>query len=239
MTTARLLPETDLARIALLPDNEKRIRLRRVKFAVPPHSYTPLRKAASGLFNARKSLLELPPCTLRDIEIAIERDCRGHPEWVEPNVTLARILFAFNADRGLVAVEKDFDSVPIGFGAKLKLWHDFYTVQGERPVMCFIDPRLNGGLTALGRQFAFSAMYHSLALGDFSEATFEIFRFPRFATADERYVRVHQFEPSELVSEDEINAAIDKTYKIWIEVLAEREEKARRHPPTGTGGMFG
>jgi hypothetical protein len=239
MTTVRLLPETDLARIALLSDKEKRIQLRRVKFGKPPHSYAPFRNAVSGLFNARKTLLELPPCTLRDIEIAIQKDCRGHPEWIEPNVALARILFGFNAKRGLVAVEKDFDPVPIGFGARLKLWHDFYTVQGDRPVVCFMDPRLNGGLTALGRRFAFSTMYHNLALADFSEAAFEILRFPKIKDADERRVRVYQFNPSEVVSQEEINAAIDTTYKIWIEVLAEREEEARRHPPTGTGGLFG
>jgi hypothetical protein len=92
MTTVRLLPETDLARIALLPDAEKRIQLRRVKDGVAPHSYTPLRKAVCGLFNARKSLLELPLCTLRDIETAIERDCRGHPDWIKPNLVLAKIL---------------------------------------------------------------------------------------------------------------------------------------------------
>jgi hypothetical protein len=138
----------------------------------------------------------------------------------------------------LIAVEKDFDSVPIGFGAKLKLWHDFYTVQGERPVVCFIDPRLNG-LGTLGLRFTFSAMYHNLAFGDFSDATFEILRFPKIKGTDKRYVHVHQFDASEVVGEDEINAAIDKTYKIWVEVLAERKEEARRHAPTGTGGLFG
>jgi hypothetical protein len=61
MTIVRLLPETDLTRIALLTEEEKRIELRRVKFGVPPHSYTRIRKAVSGLFNARKSLLALPP----------------------------------------------------------------------------------------------------------------------------------------------------------------------------------
>jgi hypothetical protein len=121
MMTVRLLPETDLARIALLPDDEKRIHLRRVKFGVPPHSYLPLRKAASGLFNARKSLFDLPVCTLEEIVAAIRRDCRAHPGWIQPNLALARILFAFNAERGLVAVERDFGSVAIGFGAKLKL----------------------------------------------------------------------------------------------------------------------
>lgn len=238
MTTVRLLPDTDLARTALLSDDEKRIQLRRVKFGVPPHSLTPLRKAVPGLFNARKSLLELPACTLEDVEGAIQRDCRGHPEWLEPNLALARMLFEFNSKRALVAVERNFDAVPIGFGAKLKLWHDFYTVQSERPVMSFIDPRLQNGLTALGRQFAFSAMYHNLALGDFSEARFEILRFPKVKESTKRYVQVFQFDKSTLVSEDEINDAINKTYEIWAQVLAEREEETRRRPATGTAGQF-
>jgi hypothetical protein len=238
MTTVRLLPETDLARIALLSDEEKRIQLRRVKFGKPPYSLAPLRKAVPGLFNARKSLFELPACTFSDIETAIRKDCRGFVEWIEPNLALAKILFDFNADRALTAVEREFRSVPFGFGAKLKLWHDFYTVQDQRPVVCFIDPRLREGLTALGQRFAFSAMYHNLALGDFSEATFEILRFPKVKGAEGRHVQVHKFDPSQVVGEADLNEAIDRTYKIWVEVLAEREQEARQNPPTGTGGLF-
>jgi hypothetical protein len=104
-------------------------------------------------------------------------------------------------------------------------------------VICFVDPRLNNGLTELGRRFAFSAMHHSLALADFSDATFEILSFPRVKASLDRYVRVFTFDPSEIVSEDEINNGIDKTYKIWIEVLAERQEEAHRHTSTGTDGF--
>jgi hypothetical protein len=239
MTTVRLLPETDLARIALLSDEEKRIQLRRVKYGKPPYSFAPLRKAVPGLFNARKSLFELPACTIRDIEAAIRKDCHGFKEWIEPNIVLARILFGFNVNRGLIAVEREFNAVPFGFGAKLKLWHDFYTVQDERPVVCFIDPRLRDGLTTLGRRFVFSAMYHNLAVADFSDVTFEILRFPKAKNSGERLIQVHKFSPSEVVSEREINEAIDKTYKMWVEVLAEREQEATRNPPTGTGGLFG
>jgi hypothetical protein len=64
-------------------------------------------------------------------------------------------------------------------------------------------------------------------------------RFPKNKEADDRCVRVFQFDRLEIVSEDEINAAIDKTYKIWVEVLAERDEEARRYAATGTGGLFG
>jgi hypothetical protein len=98
-------------------------------------------------------------------------------------------------------------------------------------VICFVDPRLNNGLTELGRRFAFSAMHHSLALADF------FLSFPRVKASLDRYVRVFTFDPSEIVSEDEINNGIDKTYKIWIEVLAERQEEARRHTSTGTDGF--
>jgi hypothetical protein len=239
MTTIRLLPETDLARIALLPDEEKRIHLRRVKFGKPPHSYAPFRRAVPGLFDARKSLLTLKACTLADVQAAIKKECRNHPNWLEPNLKLAELLFGFNQSRSLVAVERDFSAVPIGFGAKLKLWHDFYTVQNEVPVICYIDPRVNGGLSALGRRFSFSAMYHNLALGDFSEAHFEILRFPKVKGSNERVVQTYQFQKAQLVSEAEINDAVDKTYKIWMQVLAEREEEARRDTRTGTGGLFG
>jgi hypothetical protein len=47
----------------------------------------------------------------------------------------------------------------------------------------------------------------------------------------ERTVRL--FEERELFGFDELNEMIDETYRIWIEVLKERSEEARRKS-TGT-----
>jgi hypothetical protein len=239
MKINRSLPETDLARTALLPDDQKRIVLRSVKSFVPPHSLAPVRKVAAALYDARASLLsDLPPRTWGDIEVAVRKYCKSNPHWIEPNLAVAQTLFAFNQRRGFKAVEWDFPFIPVGFGAKIKFWHDFYSIQDDRPVLAFIDPRLTDGLTALGRIFMFSAMHHTVAVGDFEGARLEILRFPKNVFSGERKVEVFTFDERDVVDEATLNAAIDSTYKIWREIIAERAEEVRAQPPTGTDGGF-
>lgn len=239
MKISRSLPETDLARIALLPDDQKRILLRGVKSFIPPHSFAPLRKVAGALYEARPSLLDLPPRTWAHIEAAIRHYCRNNPHWIEPNLTVAERIFAFNQERGFKAVEWDFPFIPVGFGAKIKFWHDFYSIQDDRPVLAFIDPRLTDGLTPLGRLFIFSAMYHTVAVGDFEGARLEILRAPWNPFTKEREVEVFTFDERDAVDEATLNAAIDRTYNIWRVIVAERTDDARRQPPTGTNDGFG
>jgi hypothetical protein len=238
MKISRSLPETDLARSALLPDDQKRILLRGVKLFVPPHSFTPLRKVVPALYAARASLLDLPTRKWSDIENAIHSYCRGHPEWLEPNMTLAKALFEFNQRRKVSAIEWEFREISVGFGAKMKFWHDFYSIQDSAPVLSFVDPRLQDGLGPLGRTFVFSAMYHLVAVGDFEAARLEILRFPRNRYTGQREVEVFSFDERDVVDEAVLNQAIDCTFKVWIEILAERTEDLRRQRPTGTDDEF-
>lgn len=239
MKTPRSLPETDLARTALLPDDQKRIVLRALKSFVPPHSFGPVRKVASALYQARASLIDLPTREWNDVDLAVRKYCRLNPHWLEPNLDVAKILFDFNQQRGFKAVEWDFPFIPVGFGAKIKFWHDFYSVQGDRPVLAFIDPRLTDGLSPLGRTFIFSAMYHTVALGDFEGARLEILRLPKNKYTGQRNVDVFTFDEYDVVEEETLNEAIDRTYKIWHEILAERSKEIRQQSPTGTDGSFG
>lgn len=105
MKTIRLLPETDLARIALLPEHQKRIELRGVKFGKPPHSLVPLRKVVPATFAAAASLFDLPSRTWSDVEAAVIRYCNANVHWREPNLRIAKLLFDFNAKRANKAVE--------------------------------------------------------------------------------------------------------------------------------------
>lgn len=239
MKTPRSLPETDLARTALLPDDQKRIVLRGVRSFVPPHSFAPVRKVAGALFQARTSLMmDLPARSWSDIEAAIQRSCRNNPSWLQPNLLIAETLFQFNEKRAFKAVEWDFPFIPVGFGAKIKFWHDFYSIQDGRPVLSFIDPRLTDGLNALGRTFMFSAMHHTVAVGDFEGARLEILRFPLNKYTGQREPEVFTFDERDVVEEAVLNSAIDRTYKVWHEILAERTEEVRRRG-TGTddGGL--
>jgi len=238
MKTSRSLPETDLARAALLPDDQKRIVLRGVRSFKPPHSFGPLRKVVPALYQARASLFDLPKRTWHDIEAAIRSYCGVNTHWVEPNLEVARALFEFNQQRGFKAVEWDFPFIPVGFGAKIKVWHDFYSVQGDRPVLAFVDPRRTDGLSKLGRLFIFSAMYHQIAVGDFEGAQFEILRFPVCPFSGKRKVEVFTFNENDVIDLATLNSTIDSTFKIWREVLSERLEEARHRPRTGTDDSF-
>src|SRR3954453_16171048 len=108
MKTPRSLPETDLARVALQPDDRKRIVLRAVRSFVPPHSLAPLRKVAGALYAARPSLFDLPKCTWSEIDAAIRRSRGPNLHWIEPNLSLAKLLSEFNEQRGIKAVEWEF-----------------------------------------------------------------------------------------------------------------------------------
>jgi hypothetical protein len=189
------------------------------------------------LYAARPSLFDLPKCTFEEIEEAIRRHCGTNLHWVEPNVSLARLLFDHNQGRAIKAVEWEFPTIPVGFGAKIKFWHDFYSIHDGVPVLSFLDPRLNDGLGILGRTFVFSAMQHNVAIGDFAGAKLEIVRFPLDKTSKKRRVEIFTFDERDVVEESVLNEAIDRTYKIWNEIVQERAAEARREPPPDDVGF--
>ena len=241
MKKKSLLPETDLARVALLPDDLKRIQLFRIKFAKPKFTYGPVRSSVPTIFNARPDLIQLSKETWEGIQAGIERKCVKSPDSLAPCLAIAKPLFEFAERNSFDAYHHDFNPVAIGRGAKIGMWHDFYYVENGKPVICYLDPRrrANGLESQAARDFMFSVMHHNLAVDDFSEAQFRIFRF----LVGENDTRVLQspysFDPSRLISAEVINKAIDSTYNMWSEILDEREEKARKNPKTGTGGLFG
>lgn len=63
----------------------------------------------------------------------IRRHCGTNLHWVEPNISLASFLFEFNEQRGIKAVEWEFPTIPVGYGTKIKFWHDFYSIQDGTP----------------------------------------------------------------------------------------------------------
>jgi hypothetical protein len=232
------LSETDLARVAFLSADEKRHSLRRVRDFIPTHSWAPFRSVVKGIFQTQKSLFDLPKVKLEDVLEAIRSQCRRKPNSLQSNLELAKLAFEQISACETVAIERYFGHLSIGYGSSIKFWEDLYTIEGDSPVAVFIDPRRSNGLNAAARKFIFSGMHHQIAHGDFANAKFKIYRFP---VADkktgDRTMRI--FEPGEgdIVEYDEFTSAIDETYQIWFEILAERE--AAKSPParkTGTDG---
>jgi hypothetical protein len=232
MKIPRLLHETDLARTALLPRDLKRSKLKAIRDFVPRHSWAPFRETLPGIFQAKKSLLGLPPVSLADVKAAITRLCKKHPNWAESNIALAELLFDYVKKSKFQSVENSFGLLPVGFGTSVKFWPDFYTIDQDRLLVHFVDPRRGNGLTAQARQFVFSTMhYHIAARADFAEAKFAAISFPFDESGLKRQVRVHEMSLDDLVEIEHLEAAIQETYEIWLEILAEREKEARGRPP--------
>jgi hypothetical protein len=233
------LHETDLARIALLPLEQKRIELQRLREFVPTHSWNPFRLALPAIFQAKKSLLDLPRATWPEIKAGIGRACKKHPGWLEPNLQLAKLVFEHASEMKVSSIEWSFGGLAVGFGAAVRYWPEFYIIENDLPVILSCDPRRGNGYTKLAHSFVFSAMHHHIARGDFLEARFRIASFPVNRARKERSIRYVEMHAEHLIDYDLLNRAVQETYNIWFEVLEEREEKARREAPTGTGGLFG
>ncbi|WP_315719911.1 MULTISPECIES: hypothetical protein [unclassified Bradyrhizobium] len=241
MKINRLLHETDLARTALLSKDEKRIQLRRIRDFVPTFSWSPFKHCLPGIFQARKSLLDLPKVTWADVEAAIRAKCKKHPNWLNGNIDLARLMFDHVSRSGMKAREWSFGALPVGHSSAVKFWPDFYCVEDDRPLILHSDPRRGHGLTSLARKFVFSSMYHHIATrSDFDSALFKIAVFPVDDENDCRRIKLYQMREDELIDLDVLTAAIQETYQMWFEILDEREREARRASKgTGTGGLFG
>ena len=239
MKISRSLHETDLARTALLFRDEKRIQLRRIRDFVPTYSWSPFRACLPSIFQATKSLIELPEVSWSDIELAIQIKCKKHPNWLEGNLQLAKILFDHIGKSETKAKEWSFGALPVGYGSAVKFWPDFYCVEADHPTVIYADPRRAHGLTSVARKFVFSAMHHHIAHGDFESAHFKIAIFPINEDAESRDIRFFEMKEDEIVDIDTLNSAIQETYQIWFEILEEREREARKSAQTGTGGLFG
>jgi hypothetical protein len=232
------LHETDLARIALLSVDQKRIELQRLRSFIPTHSWTPFRASLPAIFQAKKSLFDLPHATWPEIRAAIIRSCKKHPEWIEPNLALANLVFTHTEETKVSAIEWSFGGLAVGFETAVRFWPEFYIVENDLPLVLSCDPRRGNGYTKLAHSFVFSAMYHHIARGDFSGAQFRIASFPVNRWEKTRSIRYVDMKPEHLIDYDRLNMAVQETYKIWFEILEEREEEARKSRPTGTGGLF-
>ncbi|WFT88407.1 hypothetical protein [Rhizobium leguminosarum] len=106
----------------------------------------------------------------------------------------------------------------------------------ERAHVIFIDPRRTKYLTATARKLAFSIMHerNRVADRDFADVRLGIVR---FADGDDNHARLNTDKDVDLYPLDKLEAMIASTYRIWQEVIEEREAETRRKR-TGTGDLL-
>lgn len=242
----RLLPDIDLARIAPLPDAEKRQELEMFKVGSPSINYKPLRANYADILNVRPEMFDrVDPTELSVIERKVKRQARWDKEELA-NLRVARGLHALAREKMIVGRREEFYPFQMRMGWKVNLWLPTILAIEEVPFATFIDPRGTRGLNEVARRFAFSMMHERIRLEDpdFAEIRLSIIKFgqPTEYGADDkvkgiRSARLYTDEGIDLIPLDELERMVATTYEIWREVSEGRQREARRRAG-GAGPLF-
>jgi hypothetical protein len=233
----RPLPETDLARAASLPLDQRRLALERVKFGKPLFSYSPVRSSWPDVLNVQPPLFGPVAPTSRE---QVERLIRSRATTVlefKNNIEVAGCMHAHATEAGWRAVVHDIDPLPLG-GRWVQYWLRLVLVIDGKLHVPFFDPRRPAlRLTVAARRFVFSAMHYGARVADpdLADAALAIFQFDETKTGDGRVLKLHTDTGVEIYSLEDLDRMVAETNAIWRDVLEDREAEVRRRS-AGTRG---
>lgn len=231
------LPDIDLARIAPLPDDQKRKHLQSIRQGRPPFSYEPVRSCFADIFNIIPQLFPKPEVTSWSIiHDRLKKKSKSDKE-LKANTQVAGGLYSFSIDKNLSGREHIFNPLSLGNGRKLTFWLPMVLNIAGVPVVPFVDPRRSSkGLTQTARQFVFSVMHERIRAADpdFESVRLAVFRFKDQADGH-RSTILYDDSAISLFSFEELENMTAATYAIWEDICRGREEDERRKG-TGTSG---
>jgi hypothetical protein len=220
-----------LARIAVLPSEQKRRRLEEMKLSRPPHTLKPFRMSVLDIVNATAGPLAPGPRTpWHKIARAIRR-LSQHPSETRANLAVAKGLYRYAVANALRGVRREFLPLSIRVSERVVYWSPVLLELHGRPVVPFFEARRTKGLTAEGRRFVFSVMHERIRAlePDLSDVQLAIVQF-----GPEEKIREPKFHLDtdvQLFTFEALDHMIRETYQLWSEV---REDVRRRG--TGTRG---
>ncbi|MGV1789051.1 type VI toxin-antitoxin system SocB family DNA replication inhibitor toxin [Rhizobium sp. A37_96] len=234
----RRLAETDLARIAVLPVADQWVLLRKHKFGRPPHTYDPVRRAQPDILNRQIPLFgRAEPTPWQKVCEIIQKHSRHTAEY-EHNLSVAKALYDFAQHERVFSRDRLMPNWAIGFGQSVRFWADYISIVGEQPEVSFHDYRLTKRLNKEARRFAFSVMHErTRALDpDLQNVALAIYQFRKLDDGT-RILQRRTDDGLELFSFDQLNEMISTTYRIWEQILIEREEDDRRAANSNSNPM--
>ncbi|WP_337828388.1 type VI toxin-antitoxin system SocB family DNA replication inhibitor toxin [Pseudonocardia sp. TMWB2A] len=221
----RRLPEIDLAKVAHLPAEEKRIRLRRFGVGGGGWSYDPARSQSFTVVNPRDPLgLSANAPKIENILKIVRQACRCDNQEIAC-LDVIKLFHSWCSENVTDAIERQLPAMSIGSWGSVRYWENFILVVNGKPTQVFTDHRRGtSGLDFLARKFVFSMMHeHTRSVDpDMLDAERLILKFPQHGKKDRQIAEYFASEVG-LYSFEELSAMIDETYKIWIEVEEERQ----------------
>ncbi len=235
MTTPPFLPETDLARIAPMPLDQKRKALESFQMGWPPYSYAPVRASFGDLINLDTGLFGALDSVPFERIAQVIREASRHQKEVDANLRVAAGLYAENW-RGR---RQPFGTMSTTIGQRLTYWAPVVVDMDGRPVVPFFNPRRDP-LPRDGVRFAMSMMHQQIRVAnpDYEAVGLCVCHFANPKTGP-RPARPILDSGVGLYSFEELQDMVAETYAIWAEVWARRLGGTRRRASGGDGPGFG
>jgi hypothetical protein len=231
------LPDTDLARIAPLPIDQKRRALEAFRLSHPPYRYVSFRKALPDILNIQTGFLGAGDrVPFARIEQTIRAESWSADE-LAANLLVAKSLYDYAEANLIEGRSLELFPLSVGAGSKLVFWHSFLLIRDGQPIIPFFDPRRSTTrLTGLARQFVFSTMHERIRAADpdYADVKFAIWQF----TAPKKGPRVafaHEELGVALLSFEQIEAMVQETYEMWADIYSRRAKTEPRRRAGGTG----
>ena len=224
-----LLHKADLARIAPMERDRKRICLEQLRSAYPPFSYRPLHAHLHELFNVQPTLFgPVKPTDWSIIEDSLRKRCKNGGE-TAANLSVARGIYDWIVDNEIEGRTQEFFPLSMGAGGNVSYWLPvILNIEGKAAVP-FIDPRRSRGLEKEGRRFVFSMMHERIRVDDedYANVRFVILKFPG-SDDNVRAPVLYVDDGIELYSREQLESMVTETYELWYEVYGDRVSGARR-----------
>lgn len=233
----RLLPITDLARIATMEPSLRLHALRQVKSGGGSGSYEPTRRTLPDIVNRQAGAFSSKPTSWAQIESDLCRLSKSDHE-ERMNKTAARAIHRYCIENEVEARELEGFPLSFSIGVKLRCWSPALFLYKDRIATPFFDMRRTYRLTRESRRFMFSVMHIALRENnpDYQNVEHEILHLTD--TAD-RGVRVISERGMRLFSYDELEVMVRDTYSLWHSIIDERRDASKRPSDDWDDGLFG
>jgi hypothetical protein len=212
-------PVTDLAIAIGRPAAKREPFLRRYLAGDPAYSFAAIRIAAHAIYGVKLPLADLPRETWEQIEVLIKQKARPHE--LELNIKAAKLLVKLVSSRTFDAYPYQKQFIQVGAGRIVPIELSYYLVESDRLVFQYLQPRAEPAFDDRTSLVLMSLVKMAYAFGDYSDAHIEIADLSAIEAHGPRMPRFRQFEHSELLTADDLNAEISDVYAIMKRLYEE------------------
>jgi hypothetical protein len=216
------LSNTDLARAAVAPANQRRSIIKQATGGDGYDRYKGIRACLGAILNVELPLVpSAAPATVAHIKKAIARACNRGPGEVESNQGAALGLYEYIREHKVLAADFDLGPVNLGRAGRRQFWAPYILKISDKNYVPYFDFRGDTRLLSEARRFVFSINHTFIRLFDeeqYGDFGFVIFQFEELNAEGVRKAIPHFDNDLVFWNDKELGAMIDEVYRVLDEI---------------------